>query len=112
MKMKTYQADTMQEALAMVKEEMGPDAVILKSRRTTRKLLGKTHACFEVTAAEEETLGARAASRLPTPARPAPSSRPPVTAALPEPMPIDTRSAADASARSAAATRAGTASRP
>src|SRR5690606_37625720 len=61
MKMKTYQADTMQEALALVKDEMGPDAVILKSRRTTRKLLGKTKACFEVTAALEESLFARPA---------------------------------------------------
>ena len=48
MKMKSYQADTMQEALALVKDEMGPDAVILKSRRTTRKHLGRTQACFEV----------------------------------------------------------------
>ena len=29
MKMKSYQADTMQEALALVKDEMGPDAVIV-----------------------------------------------------------------------------------
>jgi flagellar biosynthesis protein FlhF len=65
MKMKTYQADTMQEALALVKDEMGPDAVILKSRRTTRKLLGKTKACFEVTAALEESLFARPAPVVP-----------------------------------------------
>ncbi|MDB5048715.1 MAG: flagellar biosynthetic protein FlhF [Fibrobacteres bacterium] len=65
MKMKSYQADTMQEALGLVKEEMGPDAVILKSRRTTRKVLGKTQACFEVTAALEESLFARPAPVVP-----------------------------------------------
>ena len=61
MKMKSYQADTMQEALALVKDEMGPDAVILKSRRTTRKAGSKTQPCFEVTAALEESLFARPA---------------------------------------------------
>jgi flagellar biosynthesis GTPase FlhF len=61
MKMKSFQADTMQEALALVKDEMGPDAVILKSRRATRKVLGKTQPCFEVTAALEESLFARPA---------------------------------------------------
>ncbi|HKP98056.1 MAG TPA: hypothetical protein VJ385_20155 [Fibrobacteria bacterium] len=65
MKMKSYQADTMQEALALVKDEMGPDAVILKSRRTTRRHLGKTQACFEVTAALEESLFARPAPVVP-----------------------------------------------
>lgn len=65
MKMKTFQADTMQEALSMVKDEMGPDAIILKSRRASRKVGMKTQPCFEVTAALEET----------TPvARPAPMS--------------------------------------
>jgi flagellar biosynthesis protein FlhF len=68
--MKTYQADTMQEALALVKEEMGPDAVILKSRRTTRRLGGRTQACFEVTAALEESLAQRGAAQ---PARPEPA---------------------------------------
>jgi flagellar biosynthesis GTPase FlhF len=51
----------MQEALALVKDEMGPDAVILKSRRTTRKVGGKNQHCFEVTAALEESLFARPA---------------------------------------------------
>lgn len=54
MKMKTYQADSMQEALSKVKEEMGPDAVILKSRKATRKVNGKNVPCFEVTAALED----------------------------------------------------------
>jgi|GEM_PF-2398056 len=63
--MKSYQADTMQEALALVKDEMGPDAVILKSRRTTRKVGSKTQPCFEVTAALEESLFARPAAVAP-----------------------------------------------
>ena len=69
MKMKTFQADTMQEALTMVKDEMGPDAVILKSRRATRKVAGKSAGCFEVTAALEEPLTNRNGA---APARPAP----------------------------------------
>jgi flagellar biosynthesis protein FlhF len=80
MKMKTYQADTMQEALTLVKDEMGPDAVILKSRRTNRRIGGKLQPCFEVTAALEEPLAARA---------PAQSARPdaqPARAAIPRPM--------------------------
>ncbi len=51
----------MQEVLALVKDEMGPDAMILKSRRTSRKVSGKTQACFEVTAALDESLFARPA---------------------------------------------------
>ena len=69
MKMKTFQADTMQEALTMVKDEMGPDAVILKSRRATRKVAGKSSGCFEVTAALEEPLTNRNGA---APARPEP----------------------------------------
>src|SRR5262245_23537821 len=60
MRMKTFTADTMQEALSLVKEEMGPDAVILKSRRTTRRSgSNKNEPCFEVTAALEESLFAK-----------------------------------------------------
>lgn len=74
MKMKTFQADTMQEALSLVKDEMGPDAVILKSRRATRKVGGKMQNCFEVTAAMDEALFARpepmpASSRAPVESR-------------------------------------------
>jgi flagellar biosynthesis protein FlhF len=82
MKMKSYQADTMQEALSLVKDEMGPDAVILKSRRTSRKVLGRNQTCFEVTAALDESLFAR-----------------------PEPMPSDRETARDASPRSALAAK-------
>lgn len=61
MKMKTFQADTMQEALNLVKDEMGPDAVILKSRRANRRVNGRMQGCFEVTAALEEPLTNRKA---------------------------------------------------
>ena len=53
MKMKTFQGDTMQEVLTKVKEEMGDDAVILKSRKSVRKAGGRNQPCFEVTAALE-----------------------------------------------------------
>lgn len=69
--MKTFQGDTMQEALAKVKEEMGDDAVILKSRKSVRRVNGRNLPCFEVTAALEETSRAR-------PAKPAfPAAVPP-----------------------------------
>src|SRR6478609_4678610 len=82
MKMKTYQADTMQEALNLVKDEMGPDAVILKSRRTTRKVGIKTQACFEVTAALEESLANRAQPARPEP-QPAPATPRPMAGRIP-----------------------------
>jgi flagellar biosynthesis protein FlhF len=72
--MKSFQADTMQEALALVKDEMGPDAVILKSRRTTRKVGLKMQHCFEVTAALDESLFARPAT-TPQPQREVPAAR-------------------------------------
>ena len=80
----------MQEALAKVKEEMGPDAVILKSRKSTRKVLGKTLPCFEVTAALDESLFARPA----TPALPAlPSARPMLSQPrAPAPAPVRPKS--------------------
>ncbi len=62
MKMKNFLGDTMQETLSLVKDELGPDAVIIKSRRTTRKVGLKTVPCFEVTAAQEESLFARPAA--------------------------------------------------
>jgi flagellar biosynthesis protein FlhF len=83
MKMKTFQADTMQEALNLVKDEMGPDAVILKSRRATRRVGVKMQGCFEVTAALEEPLTNRAPAQ---PARPEP-----LQPARPSPRPMQGR---------------------
>jgi flagellar biosynthesis protein FlhF len=76
MKMKTYQADTMQEALTKVKDEMGPDAVILKSRKSTRKVNGRMQPCFEVTAALE---GDGAPARAPSAADRSPAQAPGAT---------------------------------
>ncbi len=59
MKMKTYQADTMQEALVQIKDELGPEAVILRTRKSTRSLLGRKRDCIEVTAALEDSLYAK-----------------------------------------------------
>lgn len=78
MKMKTFQADTMQEALAKVKEEMGPDAVILKSRKAARKAGGRTVACIEVTAALEETGASAGAGTAPRPSPRALPAMPPI----------------------------------
>jgi len=74
--MKTYQADTMQEALTKVKDEMGPDAVILKSRKSTRRVNGRMQPCFEVTAALE---GDGAPARAPASADRAPAQAPGAT---------------------------------
>lgn len=52
--MKTFQGDTMQEVLSRVKDEMGDDAVILKTRKAVRRVGGRNQPCFEVTAALEE----------------------------------------------------------
>ena len=40
MKVKTYRAESMERALAQVKEELGPDAVIFSSKHLRRGLLG------------------------------------------------------------------------
>ncbi len=59
MRMKTYQADSMQEALLQVKNEMGPESVILKSTKKVKNILGKKKAYFEVTAALDPELFAK-----------------------------------------------------
>ncbi len=59
MKMKTFKADSMQEALAQVKEELGPEAVILKTKKSTRRILGRNREVVEVTAALDESLYAK-----------------------------------------------------
>ncbi len=59
MKMKTYQADTMQEVLQRIKEELGPEAIILKSKKVQKKNLGKIWEMIEVTAGLEESLYAK-----------------------------------------------------
>jgi flagellar biosynthesis protein FlhF len=59
MKMKVFQADTMHDAIRAIKEELGPDAVILSSKRVRRgnlpfALFGRS--LLEVTAATDSTV--------------------------------------------------------
>jgi flagellar biosynthesis protein FlhF len=56
MKMRTFEAESMHEALSKVKQEMGEDAVIVKNRKISRRSGGKLVDLFEVTAALEEDL--------------------------------------------------------
>lgn len=62
MKMKTFEAETMHEALAKVKADLGDDAVILKSRKVSRRSGVKLVDLFEVTAALESDLPATSAA--------------------------------------------------
>jgi len=50
MQVKTFKASTMEKALAMVKKELGPDAIILGSRKTPA---GSGESGFEVSAARD-----------------------------------------------------------
>ena len=59
MKMKVFHADTMHDAIRAIKEELGPDAVILSTKRVRRgslpfALFGRS--ILEVTAATESTV--------------------------------------------------------
>ncbi|MCE5333019.1 MAG: hypothetical protein LLG06_00360, partial [Desulfobacteraceae bacterium] len=66
MQVKTYKAPTMDKALAMVKRELGPDAIILASRKAPAGETG-----FEVTAARDQA-SAAAESAGPSAAPPPP----------------------------------------
>src|SRR5687768_15125122 len=80
MEARTYQAREIREALALVRQELGPDAVILETRRVPGRpmgLLGGT--LIEVTAAASEGSTARSA-----PASKAPADLRAIRALLPE----------------------------
>ncbi|MFZ9915908.1 MAG: flagellar biosynthesis protein FlhF, partial [Phycisphaerales bacterium] len=64
-KVKTYQAWTMSEALSFVKEDLGPDAVILHTRTFDRGgFLGfGRRAVVEITAARADELPARQSAK-------------------------------------------------
>ena len=71
MKIKTYQAPTMQDAIKQIKAELGPDAVILSTRQVratsgTMALLGRQ--VVEVTAAIDTTPSAKTPRAVPSPA--------------------------------------------
>lgn len=80
MTLKTYRGSTMAEALAAVKKELGPAAVILHTR--TYKVGGLAGVCgrtvFEITASPDAHAGARRAgvARRPAPPRQAVPARP------------------------------------
>ena len=51
MQVKTFRAPTMEKALAMVKKELGPDAIILSSKKSVS---GSGDSIFDVSAAREQ----------------------------------------------------------
>ncbi|MFO0635143.1 MAG: hypothetical protein U0168_20040 [Nannocystaceae bacterium] len=66
MEPRTFQAREMREALALVRRELGPDAVILETRRVPGRALGLLGGSFfEVTAAAGETAAAPAPRTAP-----------------------------------------------
>lgn len=70
MKMKVFHADTMHDAIRAIKEELGPDAVILSTKRVRRgslpfALFGRS--ILEVTAATESTAELVVPNRQPIP---------------------------------------------
>jgi flagellar biosynthesis protein FlhF len=81
---RTFQAREIREALALVRRELGPDAVILDTRRVPGKALGLLGGMmFEVTAAATAT--SPAAGQTASAARPTTASAPsPIAALMPE----------------------------
>ncbi|BDU73539.1 flagellar biosynthesis protein FlhF [Mesoterricola silvestris] len=96
MRVKTFEAASMQEALAVVKRDMGEEAFILSTRTKRRKSLMGEETYIEVTAAVDEqpapaspTYGLRdpLASRPPEPPKPAPAKAPQAAPPAPAPAP-------------------------
>ncbi len=90
MKMKTFEAETMHEALAKVKADLGEDAVILKSRKVSRRSGVKLVDLFEVTAALETDLAMNTSTSLapmPSAQAPKPEIGKRATSAMPEARP-------------------------
>src|SRR5687768_3087932 len=77
MRMKKYQAASMAEAVAMIKAELGPNAVILHASESRKGLLGKS--VVEVVAAADGSTSA--AQRAPSVRAAAPQPGAPGTAA-------------------------------
>lgn len=92
MDVRTYRAATIQEALAMVRRDLGPDAAVLHTREvTTRRLFGlvRGNRQIEVTASTEVNVPSRLPPRATTTAvsaisQPAPVPRPTPMAAVPD----------------------------
>ncbi len=97
MRVKTFEAATMQDALSIIKNEMGEDAFILSTRTKQKRGPGGQEAIIEVTAAVDEpltsmpvgdTYGLRPSLQTPLrverePARPAPARVAPAPVAAP-----------------------------
>jgi flagellar biosynthesis protein FlhF len=78
MEARTYQAREIREALALVRRELGPEAVILETRRVPGRALGLLGGTLiEVTAAAPD-------GAAPTPTEKAPADLRPIRALLPE----------------------------
>jgi flagellar biosynthesis protein FlhF len=70
MKIKKYTAHTMKEALLQIKQELGEDAIILKTSKTPRKMFSLSgHEEIEVTAAVDDTARERQ-TKIPAPMHP------------------------------------------
>ncbi|MBK6916436.1 MAG: hypothetical protein IPH07_03450 [Deltaproteobacteria bacterium] len=81
---RTFQAREMREALALVRRELGPDAVILDTRRVPGRALGLLGGSFvEVTAAPATDTAPTPTAGVPSPSRSEPDLRA-VRALLPE----------------------------
>ncbi|HLO68508.1 MAG TPA: hypothetical protein VK188_15905, partial [Holophaga sp.] len=67
MRVKTFEAASMQEALAVVKRDMGEDAFILSTRTRRRRTPLGEEAYIEVTAAVDEASAPPRPAPAPTP---------------------------------------------
>ena len=87
MQVKVFEADDMASGLKMVKEALGPDALILSTRTVRRGRLGMMgRPIMEITAAVDTTWDERPTPARPAPARPAPVRQEPRRpAASPQP---------------------------
>jgi flagellar biosynthesis protein FlhF len=77
MKIRTFKAATMHEALLMVREELGPDASLLDTRQVRRRWLGlfPGRPQIEVTASREISVPSRLPKRTVAPRPALPPSR-------------------------------------
>src|SRR5512144_934987 len=64
MRIRKFEAPDMREALALVKRELGPDAMVIATRQLKKGLIG---GCVEVTAAIDEDTGASTRDDSPGP---------------------------------------------
>lgn len=124
MKIKTYHSESVTKALEQIKEELGPGAVILNTKRSKkRKLMGLLPTLsYEITAAserhsgdpdEENAQGRESAPRAPVRRRPPkPKDTYEVSSQPPRPRPAQPAPARQELARASAPPKVSTPSRP